>query len=121
MVLIYPKAARTKGNRSAMPLLRLCLLSVIFISYALLLGFGITHHEPWFDEAQAWLLARDSTPLDLINRHLRYEGSPGLWHFILSIFAKSGLPYQSVALVAAFFALTGLYTRRPFCASEAEL
>jgi hypothetical protein len=79
-----------------------------FYSYTLLLGLGISHHEPWFDEAQAWLLARDSTPLDLMNRHLRYEGSPGLWHFILSLFAKSGLPYSSLSLVAAAFALTGL-------------
>jgi hypothetical protein len=86
---------------------RLVLLLILAI-YTGFLITGISHHEPWFDEAQAWLLGRDSRPLQLINEHLRYEGSPGLWHFALSFLAKAGLPYASMHVLAALLALTGL-------------
>ncbi|HYX35762.1 MAG TPA: hypothetical protein VE954_21910 [Oligoflexus sp.] len=79
-----------------------------FLLYACLLAVGVYHHEPWFDEAQAWLLSRDSRPLDLINTYLRYEGTPGLWHFILGLAAKTGLPYTAMSIIAALFALLGV-------------
>ncbi|HZB97850.1 MAG TPA: hypothetical protein VE219_04550, partial [Candidatus Sulfotelmatobacter sp.] len=36
-------------------------LPTILTSDAALLSFTEAHHEPWFDEAQAWLIARDSS------------------------------------------------------------
>lgn len=54
----------------------------------LLLGLLLCHHEPWRDEIQAWLLARDAhTPLELW-RNTRYEGHPLLWHFFLWIVTR---------------------------------
>jgi hypothetical protein len=64
------------------------------------LSFVIHRHEPWFDEAQAWLLARDASLPDLLLHRLRYEGSPGLWHCLLAILAKIGLPYASMNWLA---------------------
>jgi hypothetical protein len=93
---------------TAKPLVPSLILLAVFGLYAGLLAAGIHQHEPWFDEAQAWLLARDSRLLDLINIHLRYEGSPGLWHLILSPVAQSGFPYASLNRIGALFAMFGV-------------
>ena len=43
-------------------------MSVIFIwiSFLLLSLFVTYHHEPWADEAQAWLIARDSDVWEIL-------------------------------------------------------
>ena len=51
--------------------------------YLLVSLFAIYHHEMWRDEMQAWLLARDSSNLVDLLRHMKYEGHPALWHLIL--------------------------------------
>ncbi|MDA8388130.1 MAG: hypothetical protein M0Z58_05645 [Nitrospiraceae bacterium] len=67
--------------------------AVLFsLVYAVCTFTGGIVHVPWGDEAQAWLLARDLTPLALLKQ-MHYEGSPALWHFILMPFAKTGFPY----------------------------
>ena len=33
------------------------------LGYALLTSILVAHHEPWRDEVDAWLTARDETPL----------------------------------------------------------
>jgi hypothetical protein len=74
---------------------------------AVVLTIGVWHHEPWTDEAQAWLLARDSSPVDLVLRNVRYEGSPPLWHLLLMLPAKAGLPYRSASIIGALAAWIG--------------
>lgn len=73
----------------------------VLACYVALVGVMLLRHEPWFDEAQAWLLARDASPWSLFAHHLRYEGSPGLWHVILLLPAKAGLPYATLNVIAA--------------------
>jgi hypothetical protein len=53
---------------------------------------ALIHHEPWRDEAQAWLIARD---LDLwgIFKQMSYEGHLPLWHMLLFPFAQTGSSY----------------------------
>lgn len=89
----------------------------VLILYGLLVGITVWKHEPWFDEAQAWLLARDANPWELVSRYLRYEGSPGLWHYLLMVSAKLGLPYRTLNILSAVLAVAGtcvfLY-RAPF-------
>lgn len=75
------------------------------------------HHEPWADEAQAWLLARDASFLELWTRLLHYEGSPGLWHTLLMAMARAGLPYRSEAVLAGLLGLASaalILWRAPF-------
>ena len=48
----------------------------VFALYAILLAAVVSEHEPWMDEAQAWLLAKDSSLTELFVKYLRYEGSP---------------------------------------------
>ncbi len=76
---------------------------VVLTAYCVILAVIAYHHEPWFDEAQAWLLARDASLPDLCLRYLRYEGSPGLWHVLLMAPAKLGLPYGTMRLLSAVF------------------
>ena len=70
----------------------------IIVAYVAVNLFTILHHEPWLDEAQAWLIARDASLLGLLKQ-MNYEGSPALWHLILLPFAKAGLPYIWESLV----------------------
>jgi len=68
-----------------------------------------SRHEPFADEAQAWLLARDA-PLPLLPTYfIRYEGSPGLWHLLLAAPARAGLPYASVTAVSVGLAAASAF------------
>ncbi|MFC4254004.1 hypothetical protein GRI97_01135 [Altererythrobacter xixiisoli] len=87
---------------------------VAFAAWVLAIG---ARHEPWFDEAQAWLLARDSGLVELLAERVRYEGTPGLWHAILWIAIRCGLPYAQFQLLPAGFAIAGaavVLWRAPF-------
>lgn len=59
----------------------------------------LRRHEPWFDEAQAWLLSRDSDLKTLLFQHMRYEGAPPLWHLLLMMFTKTGAPYSTIGII----------------------
>ncbi len=76
------------------------------------------HHEPWRDEAQAWLLARDMNLWDLVTQQLRYEGHTPLWYLLLAIPAKLGVPYElglkTVSLTVAALSAALLIRRSPF-------
>lgn len=81
---------------------------LVMAIYTILLAMTIIRHEPWGDEAQAWLLARDSSFVDLFVKYLRYEGSPGLWHLILMLPAKLHFPYITLQIIAGLFAWFGV-------------
>ncbi|GAC1330154.1 MAG: hypothetical protein NVSMB17_07230 [Candidatus Dormibacteria bacterium] len=78
------------------------------VAYLALVLVTISRHEPWFDEAQAWLLARDANPLQLITRYAGYEGTPVLWHFLLLVPAKTHMPYITLNLLSMLIALAGV-------------
>ncbi len=68
---------------------------LVFNILILLFWGGLTllltlHHEIWRDEAQAWLVVRDLDLLGII-RHVRTEGHPLLWYFLILPFAKLNL------------------------------
>jgi len=87
---------------------------------AAFLAFGAVtawHHEMWRDEAQAWLIARDSHSVAELYRHLRYEGHPGLWHLALMPLARvfHGLGAMQALHLAVSSATAFLVTwRAPF-------
>jgi hypothetical protein len=72
--------------------------TLLMFIYMLITGFTVLNHEPWRDEAQAWLIARDLPVLGIFHQ-MAYEGSPGLWHMLLMPLAKLGLPYISMNLL----------------------
>jgi hypothetical protein len=52
------------------------------------------YHEPRYDEAQAWLIARGATIKELLTSITHYEGHPPFWFLILMPFAKLGVPFE---------------------------
>lgn len=74
---------------------------VIAGAYAVLIALAVLHHEPWADEAQAWLLSRDTTLVGMWAKYFHYEGSPGVWHTFLHPLIKLGLPYSAYNFVSA--------------------
>jgi hypothetical protein len=90
------KAPRTASNeRFATLMTAVFTVLVVWVSL---------HHEPWRDEADAWLAARDMSPVELFH-WLGGAGTPGLWYLLLMPLAKLGLPYQSMALLHAGLAI----------------
>ncbi len=90
--------------------------TVIFILYTIIMFFTVLYHEPWRDEAQAWLIARD-LPFFSIFSQMGYEGTPALWHVILAPFAKLGFPYISINLIhlaIIYFAAALFIYKSPF-------
>lgn len=88
-----------------------------FVAFAVWLLVVGSHHEPWFDESQAWLLARDSSLYELLVERVRYEGTPGLWHLLLWVSIRGGLPFGGFYLISVACALIGAATvlwRAPF-------
>ncbi len=81
----------------------------VFVAYVVLVGTVAWHHEPWFDEAQAWLIARDSGLTEMLWERLRYEGTPGLWHLMLFVPAKLGFPYATLTFVSVLLAAATVY------------
>ena len=89
-----------------------------FIAYMAVVAVVMYFHEPWFDEAQSWLIARDSSFADLLTLRPHYEGHPPLWTLLLSIPAKTGVPYEiglkGVQLLCAALLGGFLIFRSPF-------
>jgi hypothetical protein len=79
------------------------------------------HHEMWLDEAQAFLLARDSEGLLDLWKNLRYEGHTGLWHLIVYGLLKVWSAPYSVQVLHFLIGLSiiGLVLfRMPFSLTE---
>jgi hypothetical protein len=83
------------------------LTHLVFLMYIVLISVTLFRHEPWADEAQAWLLARDSNLFELLFTNLRYEGHPPLWYLILMIPSKI-LPYRAISVISAIIAISGV-------------
>lgn len=72
---------------------------IVFAAVTVVNFYMVLHHEPWRDEAQAWLIARDTGPLSIFNV-LSYEGHPVLWYYVLMPFAKLHLPYLTLNIIS---------------------
>ena len=77
---LFKDIRATIENRKKSILFLLSLLAIL-INFILMLT-----HEAWRDEAQAWLISRDLSPLEMIKQ-MSYEGHPILWYFILAPFS----------------------------------
>lgn len=91
--------------------------ALAILAYGALATFLWSIHEPWRDEAQAWLIARDvESPLQLFGL-MGYEGSPALWHLLIMPLARLGLPFWSIGvlhLLIILAAVVVLHLRAPF-------
>lgn len=71
----------------------------MFAAYSAVVLVLVLKHEYWFDEAQAWNIARDNDIAGIIAV-MEYEGHPPLWHFILKIFTSLGCSYNALGLIS---------------------
>ncbi|MBQ5329781.1 MAG: hypothetical protein J6F31_00880 [Oscillospiraceae bacterium] len=89
-----------------------------FLLYTVLFFVTSVFHEPWLDEAQSWLIARDASFHDMVFVLPHYEGHPPFWWLLLSLPAKLGLDYEmslTVISCAVFAAISFLVIfRSPF-------
>lgn len=87
--------------------IELILKVVVTIVFAILLIFLARFHEPWSDEAQSFLLARDNNISELFY-YMKYEGTPPLWVIIIKIFILLGGTYSNFYLLPILFSVLGL-------------
>ena len=80
-----------KKNKSAIKIS----LFILWITLHIIL---LLHHEPWRDEARAWILAKNLSIKDLFITS-KFDGHPILWHLILMPFAKLGFPYITIQII----------------------
>jgi len=81
----------------------------VWLAYILMLVFTVPSHEPWNDEAQSWLLARDLSLPQLLFHALRYESHPPLWYLILWIPTHLHIGYFIFSWISAAIAAAGIY------------
>lgn len=90
----------------------------VLVLYPILFIVFSFYHEPWYDEAQAWQIAKCATYRDILLYLPHFEGHPPFWHLILSIFAKNNFPYEitikTISFVFSYLALFLLIFKAPF-------
>jgi hypothetical protein len=59
-----------------------------FITYIIVSGLSIFHHELWGDELHSWNIAKASNSFSDLISNTRYEGHPPFWYCILWIVSK---------------------------------
>lgn len=67
--------------------------------YSAVILVGVVNHEYWYDESQAWNIARDND-ISGIFAMMNREGHPPLWHLILHIFTSLGCSWRALGLVS---------------------
>jgi len=90
---------------------------IVPIVFSIISFWLIRNHEMWRDEIQAWLLVRDSSNILSLSENLKYEGSPGLWHYILfpltRVF-KTPYSMQVLNIIFTTFTILVLFKWSPF-------
>ncbi len=79
------------------------LRNVLTTIFLILCGIMTFNHPLWRDEAQAFLIGRDSHSIGELLYNLRYEGHPPLWHFL--IFLLTRITAQPEAMQAMHLAM----------------
>ncbi len=82
---VYSRFENVKGHLPEM---------IVLCAYVLTLAVFMYYHEPWYDEAQAWLIARDGSWHDILFLIPHYEGHPPVWYIVLAVFAKNGADFD---------------------------
>ncbi len=84
------------------------LYGAVFIAFICIGIFAGCHHEPWADEAQSWLIARDNHTLADLLYAVKYEGTLPVWHLILKAFQLLGLDYRHIYIVPLLLTAAGV-------------
>ena len=74
---------------------------IIYISLIISMAFV---HECYIDDSQAWLIARDLNPLQIIKQ-MKYEGHSYLWYFLIYPLAHNNFDILFGKVYSIFFAI----------------
>ena len=74
------------------------LILLIYLSIQIFLSL---HHEAWRDESQAWIIAKNSSCIDILAL-CSSEGHPCLWFFFLKLCQLFGLSFYHISLMSTF-------------------
>jgi hypothetical protein len=91
--------------------------SILIATSFLILGLvGITRHEMWRDEYQAWMIARDSSSLTDLIRISRFDGHPATWFAVLFFLSRltSNNPFW-MQVVHLLIATATVYLFNRYC------
>ncbi|MBR6099351.1 hypothetical protein IKP85_06360, partial [bacterium] len=90
---------------------------IVLILWVLITLLRVSHHQPWYDEAHAYMLAQNLTIPELIAE-MKYEGHLLVWYLLIMPFAKLKLwypyPMQILNWLSAFIALLVMWKKAPF-------
>ena len=82
--------------------------NVIFLFYVLFGLILLYFHEPWRDEANTWLIARNLSFFEILEE-VRVDGNPCLYYLFLYPFAKLGLPYIFNNIISFSISIITIY------------
>ena len=77
---------------------------LIFLLFAIFTFYLITIHEPWRDEAQNFLMAKNMSIMELI-KNASIEGHPIVWHLYIKAFISLGLNYTNIHIITYILSL----------------
>jgi len=78
-----------------------------YLAYLCAFVYFSLHHCRWFDEGQAWLIARESNPFNLLSA-IKYECHPFLWFLFLMLPAHV-FPFSYFTLVTTLIVAVSFY------------
>lgn len=82
--------------------------SIILLVFVVLATIISLKHEYWPDESNAWLIAEDSSLIQLFTKYLHTDGHPALFHLIIKLFAFCGLKYSNFRIISLLFSTLGV-------------
>jgi hypothetical protein len=77
---------------------------VAFVCYCALLAVNVSVHTLWADEADLWVMARETSLHDFL-RYFSAAGHPPLWFAVVFPFARLGFSAAAMQVVNAAFAV----------------
>jgi hypothetical protein len=90
--------------------------AIAFICWIAITALVTAHHEPWRDEADPWLIARDNGLAGIVSL-ARHVGVPAMWYLAVAPLPRLGAPYaaqNALNLLFAAGAVALLLFRSPF-------
>jgi hypothetical protein len=81
---------------------------LVLLGFTAIATVAVCFHEPWADEAQAWLIARDLGIPGILHQ-MGYEGSPPLWHLLLWVLTRLQIPYAALGAVSLGLMAAAMY------------
>lgn len=82
----------------------ICSLIFMIVTYVM-----VMKHELWFDEVQAWSLAKNLNVLELINQ-MKFEGHSAMWSLFLKIFIECGFSFVILNFISWFIGVLSALT-----------